>query len=83
MMKKACEFNVTFNPLLLGSVLAFVTGHSYAFSFSAYVIGIVACVVFNVFKMHRACVDQMILRWMIEAIFPVCCVVLMVDLVLD
>ena len=65
MMKKACDFNVTFNPLFLSIIVAFVSGRSYAFSFSIYVIGIICCVVFNVFKIHRACVDFWFARWLI------------------
>jgi len=56
MMKKACDFNVTLNPLLLPIIVAFASGHSYALSISVYIIGIICCVLFNVFKVHRAVV---------------------------
>lgn len=56
LMKKICEFNVSFNPLLLGVPLNFLLGRSFAFSVVVFVIGIVACLLFNVFKVHRACI---------------------------
>ena len=81
MMKKACEFNVNFNPLLLGMVVSFVSGHSYAFSFSFYVIGLVCCILFNVFKIHRACITIWFGRWMVEIVFPICCIVILTGLI--
>ena len=82
MMKKACDFNVTLNPLLLPVIVAFVSGHSYAFSISIYIIGIICCVIFNVFKMHRALVHFWFARWMIEVIFPICCLILCTNLII-
>ena len=81
MMKKACEFNVNFNPLLLGMVVSFVSGHSYAFPFSIYVIGLICCILFNVFKIHRACITIWFGRWLVEIIFPICCIILLVSMI--
>ena len=54
MMKKACEFNTNINPLLMGSILTFIAGKSYGFTFAIYMFGIIFGIVFNVFKIHRA-----------------------------
>ena len=56
MMKKTCEFNTNINPLLMGSILAFIVGKSYGFTFAIYMFGIVFGIVFNIFKVHRACI---------------------------
>ena len=56
LMKKICEFNVLFNPLLLALPLNFILGRSMAFSISMFFLSIVCCFLFNVFKVHRACV---------------------------
>ena len=56
LMKKICEFNVLFNPLLLALPLNFILGRSKAFSISMFFLSIVCCFLFNVFKVHRACV---------------------------
>ena len=56
LMKKICEFNVLFNPLLLALPLNFILGRSMAFSVSMFFLSIVCCFLFNVFKVHRACV---------------------------
>jgi hypothetical protein len=61
-------------------MLSFVTGTSSAFSFSFYLIAIVCCVLFNSFKVHRACVDHFLSRWAIEALFPISCVLLLVNI---
>lgn len=55
-MKKMGEVNVTFNPLLLGLPLSFVMGRTYALSISIYFAAALFCVLFNVFKIHRACI---------------------------
>lgn len=81
MMKKTCDFNVRYNPLLLGVVLALVAGQSYAFVFIMYVLGLACCIVFNVFKVHRGWVETMVGRWMVEALFPLCVVLTTVNLV--
>jgi Fe2+ transport system protein B len=81
LVKKTCEFNVTFNPLMMSVILSFVAGHSYAFSFSIYLFALVFCLVFNVFKVHRAWVEQVFARWLIEVLFPLCYLLLMVNLV--
>lgn len=57
LMKKVCEFNVTFNPILLALPLNFVLGRSLAFSVAIFVIAALCCYIFNVFKVHRACVE--------------------------
>ena len=56
LMKKICEFNVLFNPLLLALPLNFILGRLMAFSVSMFFLSIVCCFLFNVFKVHRACV---------------------------
>lgn len=56
LMKKICEFNVLFNPLLLALPLNFILGRSMAFSVSMFFLSIVCCFLFNVFKVHRACI---------------------------
>lgn len=80
-MKKIVELNVQFNPWLMGVMLSLVSGGSSGFCISFYVIGILCCVLFNSFKVHRACVDHFLSRWAIEALFPVSCVLLLVNLV--
>jgi hypothetical protein len=62
-MKKICEFNTAFYPLFMGLVLSFVMGKCYAFEFTVYLIGLVCCMCFNVFKVHRACIDFVLSRW--------------------
>lgn len=57
LMKKICEFNVLFNPLLLALPLNFILGRSMAFSVSMFFLSIVCCFLFNVFKVHRACIE--------------------------
>jgi hypothetical protein len=56
LMKKVCEFSVTFNPLLLALPLNFILGRSRAFSVAIYFLALLCCFLFNVFKVHRACV---------------------------
>lgn len=80
-MKKMSELNTNFNPLLLGIVLSFVMGRSFAYEFTIYLLGLVCCLCFNVFKVHRACIDFMVSRWAIEALFPLCCLLLLVGLI--
>ncbi len=62
-MKKICEFNTAFYPLFMGLVLSFVIWKGYAFEFTVYLIGLVCCMCFNVFKVHRACIDFVLSRW--------------------
>lgn len=80
-MKKVVEFHTNFYPLLMGLILAFVMGKSFAFHFTVYIIGIICCMCFNVFKVHRACIDFVLSRWIIEFIFPLCCLLLLVALI--
>jgi hypothetical protein len=80
MMKKACEFNTNFNPLLLCTLLTFVAGKSFGFTFAIYIFGIVFAITFNVFKVHRACIDFYFFRWAIEVLFPICSLLLAVNL---
>lgn len=56
LMKKICEFNVLFNPLLLALPLNFILGRSMAFSVSMFFLSVTCCFLFNVFKVHRACI---------------------------
>lgn len=80
-MKKVIELNVHFNPWLMGIMLSLVTASSTAFSFTFYMIGIACCVCFNLFKVHRACIDFFLSRWAIESLFPMSCILMLVNVI--
>lgn len=80
-MKKMSELNTNFNPLMMGIVLSVVVGRSFAYEFSIYLIGLVCCMCFNVFKVHRACIDFILNRWAIEFLFPLSCLLLLIGLI--
>ena len=82
-MKKVIELNVQFNPWLMGIMLSLVTATSTGFSFTFYMIGITCCVLFNSFKVHRACIDHFLSRWAIESLFPISCILLLVNLLVN
>lgn len=80
LMKKVCEFNVSFNPLLLGVPLNLLLGRSLAFSVVVFVLGVVACLLFNVFKVHRACIQMKAGRLFFELLWPILTALLFVNI---
>ena len=80
MMKKMSELNTNFNPLMMGVAVSVVVGRSYAFEFTVYLFALVCCFVFNVFKVHRACIDFFLTRWAIEIVFYVCAGLMIIGL---
>jgi hypothetical protein len=79
-MKKIGEINVNFNPLLLALPLNFVLGRSYAFVIVVYFLAAVFCLVFNVFKVHRACVEFRASRLFLESIWICLTLLLLVNI---
>lgn len=79
-MKKMCEYNVTFNPILLLVPLNFVLGRSFAFSFVIFITAAVCCCLFNVFKVHRACVESKAGRLFLETLWIVLSGLLIVNI---
>jgi hypothetical protein len=69
LMKKVCEYNVTFNPLLLAVPLNLVLGRSMGFSVAMFVIAAVWCYLFNVFKVHRAWIEMKAGRLFLETLW--------------
>jgi len=65
----------------MGIMLSLVTATSTAFSFTFYIIGITCCIFFNLFKVHRACIDFFLSRWAIESVFPMSCILMLVNII--
>ena len=63
LMKKMVEFNVIFHPFFLLMPLAFVLGRSNAGMIVLYILALLCCWLFNSFKVHRACMEHVMLRW--------------------
>ena len=79
-MKKICDFNVNFNPLLLALPLNFILGKSMAFSIVIFFFAITSCYVFNVFKVHRACIEVKAGRLFLEILWIGLSVLLLVNI---
>ena len=75
-----CEYEVLFNPLLLGFPLSFVAGRSYVFAPVAYFASATCCVIFNVFKMHRHCIEHMASRLLLESLWAMILFMLYVNI---
>lgn len=79
-MKKIGEINVLFNPLLITLPLNMVAGRTYAFSIVIYFVAWMFCLIFNVFKVHRACVEYKISRLFLESIWILLALLLLLNL---
>jgi hypothetical protein len=79
-MKKMGELNVTFNPLLIALPLNLVLGRSYAFPIVVYFVSAFFCLMFNVFKLHRACVEYRVSRLFLESIWIVLTLLLLINI---
>ena len=79
-MKKMCELNVLFNPMLLALPLNLVLGRSYAFCIVIYFLSGAFCVFFNLFKMHRACVLYKLSRLFLESIWVCLSLLLLINI---
>lgn len=55
-------------------------GRSYAFSVVIFIVGVVACLVFNVFKVHRACIQMKAGRLFFELIWVILAALLFVNI---
>ena len=75
-----CEYNVIFNPLLLLAPLNFVLGRSMAFSVVIFIASATCCYIFNVFKVHRTCVESKAGRLFIEMLWIVLSALLIVNI---
>ena len=69
-MKKVVELNANFGPLLLVFPLLFILGRTYAVSTVLYVFSFLFCMLFNMFKVHRALIEYPCGRLTVELLFP-------------
>jgi hypothetical protein len=58
----------------------FITGRTYAFSIAIFVLTAVTCWLNNVFKIHRACIENKFGRWALEMLWMLGPVLLLVNL---
>jgi hypothetical protein len=79
-MKKVCEYNVLFSPLLISLPLNLVAGRSMAFCIAMYCLALVFCLLFNLFKVHRACIEHKISRLFLESLWAVFAILLLVNI---
>jgi len=55
-------------------------GRSYPFSIVIYMLAMLFCLLFNVFKIHRACIEHKVSRVMIELLWPVLAILQLLNL---
>lgn len=82
-MKKMCELNVEFNPILLSLPLSLVTGTSFSFIVVIYFVAAALCLFFNVFKVHRACIDHKLSRYVLEHLWISLAVLQLIIIVIE
>ena len=82
-MKKMCELNVDFNPILISLPLSLVTGTSFSFIVVIYFSAATLCQFFNVFKVHRACIEHKLSRYVLEHLWILLAVLQLIIIILE
>lgn len=78
-----CELNVDFNPLFLSLPLSLAMGTSFSFIVVIYFAAATACLFFNVFKVHRACIEHKLSRYVLEHVWILLAVLLLINILVE
>jgi hypothetical protein len=82
-MKKMCELSVDFNPFLISLPLSLAMGASYSFIVVIYFLAGALCLLFNVFKVHRACIEHKLSRYVLEHLWILLAVLQLINIIIE